>query len=807
MSEVYDPITQECAACGALIDITDEEPLGLMHCPGCGVAMRVHRCFGNFEPVEVLGAGGMGAVYRAMDISLNRSVALKLLRREYSEHPEVTKQFEHEAAVTALINHPNVVKVYSTGTDHGIFYIAMELVDKGSLDDLMTLQGKVSEAQVLEVGIQVAQGLRAAYRQGLIHRDIKPGNILFAQAHHAKIVDFGLAAPINASGAVAGEVWGTPYYVAPEKLDQPPTEDFRSDIYSLGATLFHALAGRPPYEATDASMVALKHLKSQPVSLAAFAPEVSTRTAFVINKTLAKDAENRQQSYDELIEQLEYARNELLTRVTHQKQHVRRQTRVVVGDQGNQVALSVITIIMLVLLGGGGYLIYKNRDRIFPTVSNEDAVMTPGQRTLQATQQEKPRYEDARRMMVQAKSPEDAQKAAAAFRKLEEEGKLQQPMLNWTTLHAGLASLIAGDLDGAKADFERLAKREPISQDPVDLKLSEFFKTVATEMAKEDAPSVETGTLFARDNYEAIGPLIFALKSWELGEFDNAIKLFAEFDRGKPEVPDAWINDYKALAEAYPKNFENYREFNDMTKTLTNPVKIKEQLPKLQQTLDGLTLRGALAKKGKSTIRRLKQEVADFEEAKAKEEAEMFASDADTLKEAEKKVQPLVAEYKFDDARDEVAKTAVITDQGKAKKKDVINKYDWLSGFKSTLTGDVGTAPWTGAVARKTGAPVTGSVTDTNETGVVMKVGAATVTIPWNDVSLDSLIAIALSFCKPDMPADRLGDRYWLIGVFSAVEGRLPDATKYFGMAIEKKPSYKAELRGFPEVPAPTDAK
>src|SRR3954447_9028686 len=212
MSETLEPITQECAACGALIDISDEEPLALIHCPTCGGAMRVQRLFGNFEPVEVLGAGGMGAVYRAHDVSLNRSVALKLLRREYSEHPEITAQFEHEAALTAHINHPNVVKVYSTGSDHGVFFIAMELVDKGSLDDLMTLQGRVGEAQVLEVGIQVAQGLRAAYRQGLIHRDIKPGNILFAEAHHAKIVDFGLAAPINASGAVAGEVWGTPYY-------------------------------------------------------------------------------------------------------------------------------------------------------------------------------------------------------------------------------------------------------------------------------------------------------------------------------------------------------------------------------------------------------------------------------------------------------------------------------------------------------------------------------------------------------------------------------------------------------------------
>ncbi len=475
----------------------------------------------------------------------------------------------------------------------------------------------------------------------------------------------------------------------------------------------------------------------------------------------------------------------------------------VVGDQGNQTALSVITVIMLLLLGGGGYLVYKNRDRLFPKSEGEDSALTPGQRTLQATLKEKPRYEDARRLMVQSKSPEEAQKAAEAFRKLEAEGKLQQPLLNWTTLHAGLASLIAGDLDGAKADFEKLAKREPISQDPVDLKMSEFFKTVATEMAKEDPPSVDIGTGFSRENYESIAPFIFALKSWEMGEFDNAIKLFGEFDRSRPEDPDAWINDYKTLAETYPKNFEQYREFNEMTKTLTNPEKIKEQLPKLEQTLSALTLRGALAKKGKSTMRRLKQEVTDFEEAKAKEEADMFASDSDTLAEAEKTVKPLVAQFKFDDARDAIGKTQVITDKGKAKKKDVVNKYEWLSGFKSTITGDVGTAPYNGQVARKVGAPVTGTVTDTNDLGVVMKVGAATVTIPWNDVSLDSLIAIAVTYCKTDLPADRLGDRLWLIGVFAAVEGKMDEATKFFGKAIEKKPSYKAELKVFPEVPPP----
>src|SRR4029434_709553 len=137
----------------------------------------------------------------------------------------------------------------------------------------------------------------------------------------SKIVDFGLATLQHQAIKGPGEVWGTPYYVAPEKLENPPVEDFRSDMYSLGATLFHALAGRPPleaalfhpwagrppFEAETASMVALKHLKSQAVSLQAFAPDVSSETAFVINKTLIEDPENRYQSYHELIEHLDYA--------------------------------------------------------------------------------------------------------------------------------------------------------------------------------------------------------------------------------------------------------------------------------------------------------------------------------------------------------------------------------------------------------------------------------------------------------------------------------------------------------------------
>src|SRR2546430_8782874 len=144
-------------------------------------------------------------------------------------------------------------------------------------------RSRLSEEQVLEAGIQTAKGLRAAYAKGLIHRDVKPANILFADEHLAKIGDFGLA---GITAQARGEIWGTPYYVAPERLNNQP-EDFRSDIYSLGATLFHALAGRAPIQGDTNSAVTLLNLKKQPLNLATIASDVSEPTARVFQRMIA----------------------------------------------------------------------------------------------------------------------------------------------------------------------------------------------------------------------------------------------------------------------------------------------------------------------------------------------------------------------------------------------------------------------------------------------------------------------------------------------------------------------------------------
>jgi serine/threonine protein kinase len=303
-------MTQTCPGCGVAIDTTDYEPLAHVACPKCGEKMQAERTFDHFEVVDTLGVGGMGSVYKARDTHLDRFVALKLLRRDLSSERDHASRFQHEARIAASINHPNVIRIFSSGTDHGQFYVVMELVDHGSLDDLIEERKRLPEEQVLETGIQVAKGLCAAHQQGLIHRDVKPANILFVDEHTAKISDFGLAGVAGEGSERQTEIWATPYYVAPERLSSG-LEDFRSDIYSLGTTLFHAVAGQAPIEGNTNSAAELFDLKQRPHDLRAVAPEVSGTTASVFQRMIAPDPAERFSSYDELVAKLDDARRTL----------------------------------------------------------------------------------------------------------------------------------------------------------------------------------------------------------------------------------------------------------------------------------------------------------------------------------------------------------------------------------------------------------------------------------------------------------------------------------------------------------------
>lgn len=277
-----------------------------MTCPACAIPAIPEQFFGHYQVVREVASGGLGTVHEAIDSFTGRSACLKLLRDELFSDPSFVADFAREAQIAASINHPNVVQIYEFSQCGDICYLAMEFLDHGTLQSRMAA-GRISEADLLRIALDVARGLQAASAAGLLHRDVKPGNILFDSFDRAKLVDFGLSLRVDETRRQRGVVWGSPHYVAPERLEDEP-EDFRSDIYSLGATIFHAAAGRPLFKATNVSLMAWKHLKAQKVSVKAFAPHLCDETAWIINACVQRNPNDRFASYFDLIEALETAK-------------------------------------------------------------------------------------------------------------------------------------------------------------------------------------------------------------------------------------------------------------------------------------------------------------------------------------------------------------------------------------------------------------------------------------------------------------------------------------------------------------------
>ncbi|MBS0656617.1 MAG: serine/threonine protein kinase [Verrucomicrobia bacterium] len=530
---------QPCPTCGTELDVSELEPLAEMECPVCSAPFQVQRRYGPFVPLQKLGEGGMGSVFRALDESLDRQVALKILRRDVSSDEEFVAKFEAEARITASVNHPHVVRVFSFGQDAGQYYLAMELVAGGSLDELMQLQGTVAEPQALEVGVQIAEGLQAAYEAGLIHRDVKPGNILFADAHTAKITDFGLARPIDdAEGD--GEIWGTPYYIAPEKLDKRP-EDFRSDIYSLGGTLFHAIAGRPPFEAQNATLVALKHLKSQAVSLQAFAPNVSSETAYVVNRMLAKEPEDRYESYAECLAHLRYALDQWRERTARPRQ----RERAAMENRQTQTASGWLTLAVLVLLVLGAVATFVFRDRIFHAPPDPAAPVAAPRVPTDAGAREK--LDEARRLLVEGQ----AGSALELLRGPALSPDTPRPLRDWMKFHAGLAALLDRDTGAAREWFEPMQREKLFSEEPARRKLANLFPEVARVMADNRPVQSAVRRQYDGRTVEAMGLLAFGLKNWKASEFESSVEFLRAFVEAPATREEPWIGEFKPLAQRY----------------------------------------------------------------------------------------------------------------------------------------------------------------------------------------------------------------------------------------------------------------
>lgn len=307
-----------CGWCETKVFISgDLPPLATTPCTKCGNPLMMPMRLRQFELRSVIASGGNGTVYRAFDTVLERLVAVKLVKKELINDAEAMESFYREARACARLNHTNIIHIYTFDEFEGQAYLVMELADHGSLDGRIEKQTRVDELHVLDIGIKIASALDLALKHGLLHRDIKPGNILFDSDNEPKLVDFGLARSVEAEAESAAVTEGTPYYVAPEKIKREK-ETFLSDMYSLGCTLYHAVTGRVPFEAPTVEELVAAHVQipMNPPNLVL--PEITQPTSDALVKVMAKNPADRFLSYDEFIMTLHAARAQLLVQQSRQ---------------------------------------------------------------------------------------------------------------------------------------------------------------------------------------------------------------------------------------------------------------------------------------------------------------------------------------------------------------------------------------------------------------------------------------------------------------------------------------------------------
>jgi len=272
-------------------------------------ARRAVQTIGGFEIISEIGRGGMGTVYKARQVSMDRLVALKVLSPKLAGNKAYVERFVREARAVARLSHANIIQGYDVGEASGYYYFAMEFVDGESLAERLAREGRLSEAEALRIAEQVAQALaHAQAAANIVHRDIKPDNIMITKSGTAKLADLGLARAKNEPG---GLLAGTPHYLSPEQAACKDNIDTRSDIYSLGATLFHMVTGVPPFSGSTPQEIIGKHLNAEMPSPRSINPALSVGFCRMLGVMMAKSPDDRYQSPDELLRDIRLVRDGL----------------------------------------------------------------------------------------------------------------------------------------------------------------------------------------------------------------------------------------------------------------------------------------------------------------------------------------------------------------------------------------------------------------------------------------------------------------------------------------------------------------
>ena len=666
-----------CSRCGHHMDVSALPMFTHFACPECQTRQMVPGRLGTFLLLELLGSGGMGAVYRALDTTLGREVAIKIMHRSFGADQQFVDNFLREARAAAAINHPNVVQIFSFGQEKGQPYLVMELVNGGRLDQLINTNQPLDETKALALALDVAQGLQAAQAKGLTHGDIKPANILFDRAGLAKVVDFGLASFIHQQKTVSKEIWGTPFYLAPEKARRQKA-DHRADLYSLGATLFHALTIQPPFDGETATQVVLARLQGPPPDVGALRPDLHPVTVRIITRMLAPDPFLRYPNYASLIADLQEAQETLRTAPP-----MRAAPATAAGKKSHLllwIMVGVVGVALLILLALllKAHLARSSRPGS-PTgqvhaATNVPASATNGSavRVMAATDPFSP--EEAK-LLTAAMAPcasGEVVRVAAQLAALQDEPLTNQSQRVWLRLFQALA-LRAGER-GPEAEplLRELDALAPAAGETA--RLPRAFAAFLLEKTNEPKLAAELAQqpLWVG----GLSHFVMGLEALRRAQLEPAVRHFAAYRPAGPNAP-AWPFAYQPLAERWRTQCQNLQRLlpetaRQMAQQQFAPARVALEavrgelppalLPLVNQQLDKLN---AAEQKHAAEL-----QLAAAERQRAEQQAHQAAlqKDLNAVQALPSALAPLVRRYQFAEvAKRAVAGTAALqTAEGRA---------------------------------------------------------------------------------------------------------------------------------------------
>ena len=757
-----------CPSCDEQIDVTALEPFTKLQCPHCSTLVRVRRKFDHFVIIRQIGEGGMSRVFEAEDETLGRRVALKILNRHYSRDAARVEQFRREALVTAKVTHPNVIKLYSVGYDQGYFYIAMELVGGGSLDQRIRHEGTLPEEDALRIGREVAEGLRAAERLGLIHRDVKPANILFTETGTAKVVDFGLAIFADADDESNGEIWATPFYVAPEKVIEN-REDFRSDMFSLGATLFHALTGKPPHKADTASIQELRLIKCRRVQLEDSGRPFRPRTCQAVNQLLAFKPEERFADYDQVVEELRIAEGlagrSLLRRGS-------RRARMLAG------AAAALTIAFT-----AGWMLRHSGEKkarsivVAPSVIARD-VMGEGNTLTAGVKTTADRFLHARGVLLEGNFGE----ARKLFDDIIASGA-RQPTLNLARFNAALCAIVQRAPDDARQYFKAIGKDAAFEDAPGTRNLSPFFQKLAGFM-KDDAGLATplSAMTYSANDEEALGYLAHGLTKWHFGDdladARDASKCIARFLQAQPERGLEWVAGYRVLVAPYLNDMEVVRSSAlDIQKT-TRPATIREAsdlLAMLSDLKGRLHTSGAVRTKIERTEERVKKDLArlklDDQKKLMAEAMERQKHEMAQLTEISDALPSLVQGHDFSAAIGVLRDVKFESPAAVSALEGRRYLYEKAQEFMSVLAADLNSKGCPAKIARHEGGVIEGRAVGLDEKLLRVSLERGIIALPLAAVTSETLIDMAQTLGSAVTDSTECYRRQELVAAYARVRG------------------------------------